>query len=90
MLEVYKCLYFNFNINLNADSLLLPLWPVTISFKEENCQLIAAYYQIVFREDGVNSSIYINQMGLGKTVIAIFTYLLNGLIVVNKQAIQDS
>ena len=34
-----------------------------------------AYYQIVFREDGVNNSIYINQMGLGKIVIAIFTYL---------------
>jgi hypothetical protein len=62
----------------------LPLWPVTISFREENCQLITAYYQIVFKEDSVNNNIYINQMGLGKTVIIIFTYLLNRLIVINK------
>ena len=84
MSEACRCLRLNPNIDLDADGLLLPLWPVTISFREENCQLIAAHCQIVFREDGVNSGVYVNQMGLGKTVIAIFTYLLNGLIVVNK------
>ena len=82
-LKICKYLYFNPNANLDANSLLLPLQPVAKSFKLKKCQLITTYYQTINEKYDINSGVYTDQMGLGKTVTTIFAHLLNRLIVIN-------